>query len=384
VLDVTLSVPPDAPDGRIVDRQYPSPELVIDLDLVESAYHAITAALPAVRVYYATKCNPHEGILRTLATLGSNFEIASAPELDALLAIGVDPDRVLYSNPVKPVAHIARAYAGGVRVFAFDSTDELAKLRDAAPGSAVIVRLAAHHAVSDVPSEGKFGVDTESAVALLLAAREYRLDPCGVAFHVGSQMLSPHAWRAPLERVGQVLDKLAAENVYLRMVDLGGGFPARYSVPPLPLSEYAAVIDAGLAALPYPVPAVIEPGRAVVAEAGTLTSTVIGTAVREGVRWAHLDVGAFNGLMESLETGNRLRFPVSDSRRNPVRDRFHLTGPTCDSQDTLLFDVPLSAGLSTGDRVYIGTAGAYTTAYASRFNGFDLPEVRCVSSLPIT
>ena len=355
-----------------------TPELVIDLDVVAASYRAIVAALPGVTVHYAMKCNPHPAVLARLRRLGSRFEIASAPELDALLDLGVDPVEVLYSNPVKPTSHIARAYAAGVRLFAFDSVDEVTKLADAAPGALAIVRLAAHHAHSDVPSEGKFGVDAESAVALLLAARDLGLCPYGVAFHVGSQMLSPHAWRTPLVEVGAMMRRLAGENVYLRMVDLGGGFPARYATQPLPLRDYAAVIDEGLAALPYPVDVAIEPGRAVVAEAGTLTATVIGTAVRSGQRWAHLDVGAFNGLMESLETNNRLRFPVSDSRHNPVRAGFHLTGPTCDSQDTILFDVELSADLATGDRVYIGSTGAYTTVYASTFNGFGPPSVRCV------
>jgi len=132
--------------------------------------------------------------------------------------------------------------------------------------------------------------------------------------------------------------------------------------------------------LPYPVQPVIEPGRALVAEAGTLTATVIGTALRGGKRWIHLDVGAFNGLMESLETSNRLRFPVRDSRRSPRRALFHLTGPTCDSQDTILFDVELSADLATGDLVHIGSTGSYTTVYGSTFNGFDIPTVRCVST----
>jgi ornithine decarboxylase len=357
-----------------------TPELVMDLDRVGAAYLSITSALPGLAVYYAMKCNPHPAVLARLHALGSHFEIASVSELDALLRVSVEPGGVLYSNPVKPIGHISRAYAAGVRQFAFDSVDELAKLRDHAPGSAVTVRLAAHGPRSDVPSEGKFGVDTESAVMLLLAARDHGLSPDGVAFHVGSQMLSPHAWRAPLEEVRQVMDKLSAENVALRMVNLGGGFPARYAAEPLPLSEYAAVIRAGLARLPYPVLAAIEPGRALVAEAGTLTATVIGTAVRGGVRWAHLDVGAFNGLMESLETNNRLRFPVRDSRDSARRDRFHLTGPTCDSQDTILFDVELSADLATGDLVYIGSTGAYTTVYASTFNGFEVPTVRCVST----
>jgi len=104
---------------------------------------------------------------------------------------------------------------------------------------------------------------------------------------------------------------------------------------------------------------------------------VIGVAERRGQRWVHLDVGAFNGLMEALETGNQLRFPVSDSRRSARRRPAHLTGPTCDSQDTILYDVPMSADLAVGDRVYLHSAGAYTTAYASHFNGFDPPAVHC-------
>ena len=356
-----------------------TPELVIDLSVVIAAYRALARALPEVDLYYALKCNGSRPVLAALREAGCGFEIASATEIDDLLAIDVNPANVLYSNPVKPVRHIAQAYAAGVRQFAFDSEDELTKLAAAAPGSLVTVRLAAHGIGSDVPSEGKFGVDAEAAAALLLAARELDLVPYGIAFHVGSQMMRPEAWRAPLRVVGEVMAKLAADNVFLELVNLGGGFPVRYDVPPPPLAEYGAVIAEGLAALPYPVRAVAEPGRALVAEAGTLVTTVIGTALRSGQRWVHLDVGAFNGLMESLETGNRLRFPVRDSRRSSERELCHLTGPTCDSQDTILFDVPLSVGLAVGDQVYVGCAGAYTTVYASTFNGFQVPEIRCVS-----
>jgi ornithine decarboxylase len=368
-----------------------TPLLVMDLDAVADAYAALSGALPGITVHYAMKCNPHRDVLTTLRALGCRFEIASASELDLLLDIGVEPAEILYSNPVKPIEHIVRAYQAGVRRYAFDSVDELAKLAAAAPGSAVIVRLAVRGQDSldsgldsglgsEVPSEGKFGVDVEDAIALLLAARDLGLRPDGVAFHVGSQMMSPEAWRPPLRLVGDVMAKLLAQDVTLRMVDLGGGFPARYGVAAPPLADYAEAIAAGLAELPYPVQAVIEPGRALVAEAGTLTATVIGIAHRFGTRWVHLDVGAFNGLMESLETGNRLRYPLSDSRRGPVRSRCHLTGPTCDSQDTILFDAELSADLATGDRVYIGSTGAYTTVYASGFNGFGAPALQCVTA----
>jgi ornithine decarboxylase len=351
----------------------------MDLNGVADAYLAMATALPGVAVHYAMKCNGSTPILTRLKSLGCGFEIASATELDDLLAVGVDPAEVLYSNPVKPTRHIVRAYRAGVRQFAFDSEDELDKLVEAAPGAAVNVRLAAHDMDSDVPSEGKFGVDAEAAVALLLGARERGLVPYGIAFHVGSQMMRPRAWDTPLKAVGEIMGKLAADNVFLELVNVGGGFPAHYDVAPPPLAEYGAVIAAGLAALPYPVRAAAEPGRALVAEAGTLTATVIGTALRSGRRWVHLDVGAFNGLMESLETGNRLRFPVWDSRASPARERCHLTGPTCDSQDTIMFDVEMSAGLRAGDLVYLGSAGAYTTVYASTFNGFGIPTVRCLS-----
>jgi ornithine decarboxylase len=105
-----------------------------------------------------------------------------------------------------------------------------------------------------------------------------------------------------------------------------------------------------------------------------LVATVIGTAERGGHGWLHLDVGAFNGMMETLLTQNRLVYPLADSRARQQRRRYHVTGPTCDSQDTMCYGVTLSRGLAPGDRVYIYTAGAYTTCYASTFNSFDAPR----------
>jgi ornithine decarboxylase len=361
--------------------QESTPLLEMDLGAVAAAYRRMTTSLPGVALHYAMKCNGFRPVLTLLNDLGCRFEIASATELDDLIEIGVDAADVIFSNPVKVFDQVARTYAAGVRQFAFDSEAEIDKLAAVAPDAAVIVRLAAPDIDSDVPSEGKFGVDAEAAAALLLSARDRGLRPHGIAFHVGSQMMRPAAWAAPLESVGEIMAKLAADGVHLELVDVGGGFPARYDVAPPPMDEYGAVIGAGLAALPYPVRVVAEPGRALVAEAGTLVATVIGTAVRAGRRWVHLDVGAFNGLMESLETGNRLRFPVRDSLGGAEVELCHLTGPTCDSQDTILFDVPLSAGLSAGDRVFIGSAGAYSTVYASSFNGFGMPGTRAVIDL---
>jgi ornithine decarboxylase len=362
---------------RLAGLPGPTPFLVLDLDRVAAAYLGFTAALPGVDVHYAMKCNPDERILQRLHGMGGRFEIASVAELRALVEIGVDPADVLYSNPVKPASHIAEAWRAGVWRFAFDGSSELAKIAAHAPGAAVYARLRTHLGGNTVPSEGKFGVSTGQAVGLLRAARDAGLRPHGLAFHVGSQMLGPAAWDAALVQAGSVLRELAADGIRLELLDLGGGFPARYAdVVPPPLEDFAEVIWGGIARhLPYRPPRLaIEPGRALVAEAGVMVATVIGTAERAGRRWVHLDVGAFNGFMEALESGNLLRFPVADSRGSAVREPAHLTGPTCDSQDTIMFDVPLSVDLEVEDRVFLGTAGAYTTSYASDFNGFAVPR----------
>jgi ornithine decarboxylase len=355
---------------------HPTPYLLLDLDRVRRAYLDFAAELPGVDVHCAMKCNPDPRILHRLHELGGGFEVASIAELHTLVDVGIDPAEVLYSNPVKPAPHIAAAARAGLWRFAVDSPAELVKLATHAPGSAVYARLRTAAVGNTVPSEGKFGVDWRRAAELLRQAGDAGLRPYGVAFHVGSQMLVPEAWEVAVEHSGRLLRALEPDGIRLDMLDLGGGFPARYAgAPPPPLAAFAEVITAAMDRhLPYrPGKLAVEPGRALVAEAGVMVATVIGVADRSGRRWAHLDVGAFNGFMEALESGNRLRFPVGDSRGSDRLGRFHLTGPTCDSQDTIMFDVELSADLAVDDRVSLHTAGAYTTSYASDFNGFPVP-----------
>lgn len=357
-----------------------TPYLRMDLDAVAAAYRRMSAALPGITIHYAMKCNPDPTVLSTLRDLGGRFEIASAPELDVLVGLGVPADDVLYSNPVKPAAHIHRAHHAGTTRFAVDSMAELVKIAAIAPGSSVYARLAVADGSSAVPSEGKFGVDSATATALLLAARDLGLVPYGLAFHVGSQMVDPAPWARAIRECAGIMRTLAERDVTLAMLDLGGGFPAAYDAPVPPIEAFGRCIRRALADhLPYPVEVVVEPGRGLVAEAGVMVAGVIGVAERAGKRWVHLDVGAFNGLMESLETQNQLRYPITDSRRDARRLPVNLTGPSCDSQDTLLYDVPLSAGITAGDTVYIGSAGAYTTSYASTFNGFDIPQTWSVA-----
>lgn len=355
-----------------------TPFLALDLGTVRNRYHSLVSAFAGrVGVCYAVKCNPDAEVLTTLAAAGSGFEIASAPELDLLLPLGVDPARVLYSNPVKPPSHVRRTYEKGVRRFAVDCLGEVHKVAEQAPGSQVYVRVRVDDTRSRFPLSAKFGLPVGEAAGLLLAARDSGLVPAGLTFHVGSQCTDVGAWGRAIDSLGPVLRQLTEQGITLSFLDIGGGFPAQYGEPGPDQCEIADRALRAIARLPYePVEIICEPGRAIVAEAAVLVTSVIGRETRMGREWVYLDAGAYNGLMEAAQTQGRWQFPLRTSRTEGLGAPMvscTVTGPTCDSSDTLMNDADLPAGLEMNDRVYIGSAGAYSVCYASSFNGFEPP-----------
>lgn len=360
------------------DVDYPTPFLICDLDAIRERYRQLTTLLPEVDCYYAMKCNSAPEVVEALATAGSRFEVASFGELDMLRLHGVDPAEVIYSNTVKPHGHIAAAHEAGVWRFAFDSEGELYKLAEHAPGSSVYVRLRVDDSTSIFPLSRKFGAEAHEARALLLLAQSLGLTPYGVTFHVGSQCTSPSAWRQAIAAVGRLLTKLDADGIELEMLNMGGGFPARYVEPVPSLEQIAETIRVALdELLPY-VPSSLgaEPGRYLVAESAVMATTVLGREVRAGENWLYVDVGAYHGLIETHQTVNSWRFPLWSSRPDHAiaqHEPFTVTGPTCDSLDTMFFGAALPATLDVDDRLYIGSTGAYTLGYASSFNGFPPP-----------
>jgi ornithine decarboxylase len=356
-----------------------TPYLALDPARAAERFSELAAALPGVAIHYAVKANPDPRLLARLHAAGCLFEAASWAEVRAAAKAGADPGTMLYTNPVKPAADIARAWRAGVRRFAADSDGELHKLAEHAPGSAVLLRLDAG-AGGTVGDQGKFGVPPEQVPGLARLAASLRLRPYGLAFHVGSQKMDPAAWDGPIRQCAGIMTELAADGIRLEMLDVGGGFPVRYDTDPPPLAEYAAAIGLATALLPYPVQLACEPGRAIAAPAGTMVTSVIGAAWRYGTMRVSLDAGAFHGLIEALESGRELRFPVNiPAAGQRMLVPCTLTGPSCDSQDTILDQVWLPEP-RPGDQVLIGNAGAYTTCYSGRsaFNGYPAPGVRIV------
>jgi ornithine decarboxylase len=356
-----------------------TPFLLCDLDTIERRYQELVDLLPDLAVFFAMKSNSAPPILRAVKELGGSFEVASANEMRMAQAVGAAPADLLYSNPVKPTGHIAEAAAAGLYRFAFDSEAELRKLAVHAPGSSVYVRLRVEDDTSVFPLSKKFGASVETAGELLLLASRLGLVPYGITFHVGSQCTNPMAWERAIEQSSIVMRRLLRAGIRLDMLNIGGGIPARYTTPIPALSLVTAVIGAGLSRLPYrPALLAAEPGRYLVAESGVLAATVIGVDQRDDERWVYLDVGGYNGMMEAVQTGGRWHFPLLTSRADHFRAFMvstTVTGPSCDSSDTLFYGALLPASLAVGDRVYIGTAGAYTSSYASSFNGFPPPQL---------
>ena len=357
-------------------QKYTRPFLIVDTAIVRGKVRRFRAAMPRVRPHYAVKANPDRRVLKVLAQESAGFEIASTAELDLLLSLGADAAEVFYSNPVKSRESIAYAAARGVEWFVVDSVDELRRVFEVKPDAKQYLRIAAPNIGSDWPLSGKFGAGAADAREIVATAAKLGADLAGITFHVGSQCRNPENWRVALEKARSLFDAMAKAGLKPRLLNIGGGFPVRH-VKPIPSIEVIGqVVNEGLKAFPEDVQVVAEPGRYLVSDAGYFVCRVLGTATRAGKRWMHWDAGLFGGVIEASEG---LKYRIRTDRSGPDVS-WTVGGPTCDSVDIVMRDEPLPSDLQEGDFVYLSNAGAYTTAYASQFNGFPLPEVRVFES----
>lgn len=368
----------------LAERRPATPCLVVDLDVVAEKYRRISESFPGATVSYAVKANPAGEILETLFGLGSHFDAASLYEIEMCLAVGATPARIIYGNTIKKEADIAGAFSRGIRLFAFDSEAELAKLSAAAPGAEVYCRILTSGAGADWPLSRKFGCELDMAANLLLRARELGLRPAGVSFHVGSQQTDPTQWDAALGRAAQVFRAVGEAGVTLDLINLGGGFPVRYRKDVPGLDVIAGHIRGSMDRhFGGPLPRmIIEPGRVVTAEAGIIQTEVVlisSKGYANGVRWVYLDVGKFGGLAETMDEA--IQYPITTPHDGGEQGPVAIAGPTCDGADILYEDAgyKLPLDLEVGNQVLLLNAGAYTTTYSSvGFNGFPPLEAHYI------
>ena len=353
-------------------QRYDKPFLLVDPRIIRTKARRFKAAMPRVQPHYAVKANPDPTVLKTLMNEGVGFEIASIAELDLLLGLGVPAAEIYYSNPVKSRHYLEYAAAKGVEWYVLDSIEELRKIVSIKPDAKLYLRIDAPNVGSDWPLSGKFGAQPKEAEEIIAAAADLKADLAGVTFHVGSQCRNADNWRVGIDNAKRMFRKMRLKGLNPRLLNIGGGYPVRHTKPIPSIEVIGEVVNQALASLPYSVRVMAEPGRYLVSDAGWFVCRVAGTATRAGKRWAYFDAGMFGGIIETTEG---LQYDVVTERTGrPIP--WTVAGPTCDSVDVIMREQMLPEDLEADDFVYIPNAGAYTTAYASNFNGFPLPEVR--------
>lgn len=354
-----------------------TPFVVIDKQTITDSYDQLVSCFPFAKIYYAVKANPATEITELLRDKGSNFDIASIYELDKVMKTGVGPERISYGNTIKKARDIRYFFDKGVRLFATDSEADLRNIAKAAPGAKVYVRILTEGSTSaDWPLSRKFGCNPDMALDLLILAKQLGLVPYGVSFHVGSQQRDIDVWDAAIAKVKVIFERLKEEDgITLKMINMGGGFPANYIQRTNSLETYAEEIIRFLKEdfgdeLPE---IILEPGRSLIANAGILVSEVVLVARKSRTaveRWIYTDVGKFSGLIETMDEA--IKFPIWVEKKGEVEEVV-IAGPTCDSADIMYenYKYGLPLNLAAEDRLYWLSTGAYTTSYSAvEFNGF--------------
>ena len=357
-------------------RGYSNPFVVIDARLVREKARRFRAAMPRVFPHYAVKVNPATGILAALHDEGIGFEIASRAELDALLGIGVPAHEILYSNPIKPPAHLGHAIESGVTWYVIDAIEELHKVHAAKPDAKLYLRIHTSNEGSVWELSNKFGAFEDEAEQLVAEAARIGADLAGVGFHVGSQCRNIQNWPIGIRAARDTFEKMKAVGLEPRFLNLSGGFPVSMGDEVPSIEEIGEAVNHELENIPDSIHVVAEPGRFMVADTGWFVCQVIGTATREGKRWLYLDAGIHNGLGE---LSDEFRFTIHTDRSGP-NIPWTVAGPTCDGLDVCLTDQGLPENLQVGDFFYVHDHGAYATACATTFNGFAIPNIIIVGA----
>jgi len=335
-------------------------------------------------VCYAVKANSSLAVLNLLARLGSGFDIVSAGELARVVRAGGDPGKTVFSGVGKTAAEMREALDAGVMCFNVESAPELERLNEVAGAmgrqAPVALRVnpdvdaRTHPYIATGLRDNKFGVPIDSAYELYLRARDMPgVHVSGVACHIGSQLTETAPFVDALERVLDLVVRLQAAGIALDHVDVGGGVGIRYSdeSPPLP-AEYAAALLERVRRRGMDVRLTIEPGRAIVGNAGVLLTRVEYIKHTPHRNFCVVDAAMNDLIRPSLYKAWQAIVPVVEGPGQGAI--YDVVGPVCESGDFLGRERQLN--VQAGDLLAVRSAGAYGAVMASNYNSRPLvPEV---------
>jgi len=362
-------------------KTHGTPLVVVDHKALRENYAQFRKYLPRVQVYYAVKANSDPAIVQTLYDAGASFDVASVAEfLNVHTKIKHLPekeqqdfiwDRIIYANPIKAIETLVLLEPYKPLV-TYDNHDEVMKIARHAPHSGLALRIRVPNTGSMVELSSKFGALPGEAVDLIAFAHNNKLEVEGLSFHVGSQCMNPKNYSDALHLAAGIFDEAKSRGFQLKLLDIGGGFPAHYDATVPPFTRVARIINAELDRLfPEPIEILAEPGRFLVASAATAVAQIIGKAIRGGKLCYYINDGVYHTF--SGQIFDHAQYPLKSFKKGPTQI-CSVFGPTCDALDTISLTEELP-DLEIGDLLYAENIGAYSAASSTSFNGFPPAKV---------
>lgn len=380
--------------------EHGTPLVVIDHDVIRKNYAEFQERLPRVQIYYAVKANPAPEIIRTLYRLGSSFDVASLPEFNLVFENikNLPPrelqdfiwDNVIYANPIKKTdsLHVLNLYKP---LLTYDSFEEVEKVKQHCPDAGLLLRLKVPNDGAMVDLSCKFGVEPDEAVELIGQTLRAGIGVEGLSFHVGSQCNNPDNFLRSLAMCKDIFDQAAAKGYDVgektrgtkkRLVDIGGGFPIKYSGDEQSFKSLAKILNKEFDRL-FPEDAfelLAEPGRFIVGNSGTaVASIILAKHSRKPIPSYHIDDGVYHTYSAIIYDHVT---PTLKAFKDGAEQEYAIFGPTCDGLDTISQNKYLPNAprvflpkLESGDYIYAENMGAYSTASSSYFNGMPPAKV---------
>jgi len=368
---------------RQLAAKHGTPLFVVDHDEVRRNYAAFRKYLPRVQAYYAVKAFSDPAVVQTLFEAGASFDVASMPEFRIVYEYvkGMPPkqrqdwiwDKIIYAHPIK-AEETLRELDPYKPLVTYDNHEEIRKIKKHAPHAGLALRLKVPNTGAMVELSSKFGAAPGEAVDLILEADKAGLVVEGLSFHVGSQTTNFDNFVQAINLAANVFQE-ARDRGYTKMnlLDIGGGFPAPYDATVRPFRELARKINAELDRLfPKDVQILAEPGRFMVATAGTLVAKIIGKAVRDGKLCYYIDDGVYHTFSGILF--DHCQYHMKAFRKGP-QQVCTVFGPTCDALDVISMSEELPGNLELGELLYSVNIGAYSSASSTPFNGFPPAKI---------
>ncbi|MGD0295250.1 MAG: type III PLP-dependent enzyme [Terracidiphilus sp.] len=362
-------------------KQHGTPLVVVDHKVLRTNYEQFRTLLPRVQVYYSVKANSDPAIVQTFYDAGASFDVASMAEFlivhEKIEHLPPEEkqayiwDRIIYANPIKAIETLERLDPYKPLV-TYDNYEEVIKIARYAPHAGLVLRIRVPSTGSMVELASKFGALPGEAVDLIAFAHNNKLEVEGLSFHVGSQCTNLKNYSEALTIAAGVFAEAKARDFDLKILDIGGGFPAPYDDSVPPFKKLAKMLNSELDRLfPAPIEILAEPGRFMVASAATAVAQIIGKSVRGGKLSYYLNDGVYQTFSGIIF--DHAQYHLKSFNDGPTQF-CAVYGPTCDALDTigLVEQLPV---LDMGELVYSENIGAYSSASSTYFNGFPPAKV---------